>query len=390
LRILFLAPEPFFEPRGTPIAIFNLVRVLGKLGHQVELLTYHLGQPVELPGVRIRRIMGFPFIRKIPIGPSYRKLFLDVFLFARAWRLLKQERFDVIHGVEEAAYLAALLGWIFKTHFVYDMDSNIPEQLKYSGFFLPLVKGLIARIEAAAVTRARMIISVCSDLTEKVRQRFPGKKIFQIEDLPLFEGVRVAPESVAALRTKLGITGGPVVLYTGNFEKYQGVELLAEAAVPVIKRFPEVKFVLAGGEKPQVEALRRKVSALGLASNFILTGKVPLEEIPVYLEISSVLVSPRVKGTNVPMKIYSYLFSGRPLLATNILAHTQVLNEQVALLAAPERTSFSDGLLKLLTQPNLGRQLSATARILAENKFSSRIYEQKVEEAYRFLEESLR
>ncbi len=40
LRVLFLAPQPFFEVRGTPLAVLAMVRAVTGLGHQVELLTY--------------------------------------------------------------------------------------------------------------------------------------------------------------------------------------------------------------------------------------------------------------------------------------------------------------------------------------------------------------
>ena len=44
LRVLFLAPQPFFEVRGTPLAVLHLTRALAALGHEVDLLTFPQGR----------------------------------------------------------------------------------------------------------------------------------------------------------------------------------------------------------------------------------------------------------------------------------------------------------------------------------------------------------
>ena len=61
----------------------------------------------------------------------------------------------------------------------------------------------------------------------------------------------------------------------------------------------------------------------------------PAEEIPAFLDAADVLVSPRSLGTNTPLKIYQYLRSGRPIVATRLLTHTQVLDDEVAILTEP-------------------------------------------------------
>ena len=55
MKILMIAPQPFFEPRGTPISVRQRLTGLTMLGHQVDLATYHLGEDVDLPGLTIYR-----------------------------------------------------------------------------------------------------------------------------------------------------------------------------------------------------------------------------------------------------------------------------------------------------------------------------------------------
>ena len=69
MHILMIAPEPFFEPRGTPFSEFHRIRALTSLGHTVDLVTYPFGRDVDMPGLKIHRCLRPPFIRRVRIGP---------------------------------------------------------------------------------------------------------------------------------------------------------------------------------------------------------------------------------------------------------------------------------------------------------------------------------
>ena len=62
MHILMIAPEPFFEPRGTPFTEFHRIRALTTLGHTVDLVTYPFGRDVTMPGLRVFRCLRPPFI----------------------------------------------------------------------------------------------------------------------------------------------------------------------------------------------------------------------------------------------------------------------------------------------------------------------------------------
>ncbi|HTK41735.1 MAG TPA: hypothetical protein VL287_09085, partial [Gemmatimonadales bacterium] len=54
-RVLVVAPEPFYEDRGTPIAIRSVLAALSELHYEVDLLTYPVGQAVSIPGLQVIR-----------------------------------------------------------------------------------------------------------------------------------------------------------------------------------------------------------------------------------------------------------------------------------------------------------------------------------------------
>ena len=129
LKVLMIAPEPFFEPRGTPISVYQRLHALVALGHEIDLLTYHVGHDVDIPGVKIYRVPSIPFITHVKIGPSQAKLLLDVLLFFKAIMFLATNRYEVIHSHEEAAFMCMFFATIFRVQHVYDMHSSLPQQL---------------------------------------------------------------------------------------------------------------------------------------------------------------------------------------------------------------------------------------------------------------------
>ncbi len=125
MNILLLAPHPFYANRGTPIAVKFLCEGLSTLGHQLDVLTYHVGEDISLPGVTIHRIRKPPFIRRVPIGPSWQKLVCDFYLAVKMCRMLSCKQYDLVHAVEEAAFLAVRTD----IPFIYDMDSLMSRQI---------------------------------------------------------------------------------------------------------------------------------------------------------------------------------------------------------------------------------------------------------------------
>jgi glycosyltransferase involved in cell wall biosynthesis len=361
-----------------------MVRALADLGHQVDLLTYPQGQPAPVPGVRHLRSLPLPVGRVRP-GPSLAKIVLDVPFMVEAWARAALGRYDAVHAVEEAAHLVAPLLRLTGRPLVMDVDSSVPDQLRYSGFATrgPLVWAAEA-LERHALRQARTVITVCRSLTDGVRQRVPGAAVFQVEDPPLVDAAAPPPAAdVATLRAALGLPPGPVVLYSGNFEPYQGVELLVDAAA----RVPEASFVFMGGDAAAVDAMRARVAP---GARCVFTGTRPPSDLPAFMGLADVLVSPRVQGANTPFKVYSYLASGKPLVATRISTHTQLLDDSLAILVEPTAEALAEGIRHALTKPVDAGVRAARARALLEREYSPRRFREKVAQAYAHLEAGLR
>jgi glycosyltransferase involved in cell wall biosynthesis len=99
-----------------------------------------------------------------------------------------------------------------------------------------------------------------------------------------------------------------------------------------------------------------------------------------------VLVSPRLKGLNTPMKIYSYLDSGIAVLATRVRTHTQVLNDENAYLVEPEPLALGGGLADLLSDPALRERLARQAKAYVQREFTPEAARRKLDTFYRQME----
>jgi len=382
MRILMIAPEPFFEPRGTPFSEYHRIRALLELGHTVDLVTYPFGQDVSLPGLRIFRCGRPPFLRGVRVGPSAAKLVLDVALAVTALRRALAESYDVVHSHEEGAAIGVGLAAALGLPHLYDMHSSLPQQLGNFGYSRSRVlRRLFERFERLAVRRSRVVIVICPELRERVREVDPDVEPVLIENAPGAGETRASLDG-AAIRRSHGVPpDAPLVVYTGTFEAYQGLDLLFGAAARVRRERPDARFLLAGGRPDQVEMARDETSAAGLAGALIFAGERPAAEIPAYLEAADVLVSPRSRGTNTPLKIYQYLRAGRPIVATALRTHTQVLSDEVAILTDATAEAFAHGILRALSDPAAASVLGARAARLAASKYSYDAYLARTREA---------
>ena len=391
MKILMIAPEPFFQPRGTPFSEYHRLQALSKLGHEVDLITYPIGEDVAIEHVTIYRSLKLPSIEHVKIGPSLAKIFLDIPLFIQAFWMVMTRRYDCIHTHEEAVIIGALLRKFFGYPHVYDMHSSLPEQM--SNFGISRSKLLFKFgefMERWVLKHSSQTIVICPYLGERVEKLDRKQAYLVIENVPVTDSDRVVEQQeIDQLRQQIAPDNEIIILYTGTMEAYQGIDLLLESAKQVVKQYEQVKYVLVGGNPRQIQQMKDLAALLGIEKITCFLGQRPVEEMPVFMRLADILVSPRKDGKNTPLKIYSYLKSGKPIVATNILTHTQALNHDVAMLTENDPEAFAEGTLKLITDPKLRQQLATNALRLSEEKYSYHAYLEKTAQVYQYVETAL-
>lgn len=380
MRILMIAPQPFFRVRGTPFSVLHRIRALLKLGHQVDLVTFPFGEDPDLEGLTVHRTGRLPGVRDVAIGPSVSKAALDVPLFLRAFRLAQSGNFDLLHTHEEAGAMGAWLSRRFGIPHLYDMHSSLPQQFgNFGRFDWPPVVAAFRAVEAYILNGADGVIAICRDLGDRVKSSEYTGVVATIENCVNLPPPDYDESDEAQLRARLGLEERHrVVLYTGTFEPYQGLPLLVRSVPEVVERMPEVRFVLVGGTRPEIEELQEEVEAAGVDEVVFLVPKVAPEEVYLFHRIADVLVTTRIRGTNTPLKLYQYLEAGLPIVATDIYSHTQVLSDSTAELVAPIPEAISAGLLRVLEDEERASSLAEAANRLSREQYSEEAYTEKL------------
>ncbi len=397
MKALVISPQPFFSPRGTPFSVYYRTLIASELGMKIDLLTYGQGQNIDIPGVRIVRIPRFAFMGDVKVGPSFLKLFLDIFIFLWAVVLLLRNHYDCVHAHEEAVFFCLFLKPIFRFKLLYDMHSSLPQQLTNFQFTKSkLLIRIFKLLEDSCLQNADAVITICPDLSDYVNNLIQNKeKHFLIEN-SIFEPVKIIQESIKSKchsEIPLKNNNKPVklpdgkkyVVYAGTLEPYQGIDILIKSFKIVVSEIPEAFLVIVGGNEDQVRFYSNLAKKNGIEDNSCFTGLVSQLMAKNYCSIASVQVSPRSGGTNTPLKVYEQLANGIPLVATNIYSHTQVLNNEVAFLVEPNSSDMALGIIEAL-KPNGNRtQIVTNARKLYERKYSRFVYKEKMSRVFRLL-----
>ncbi len=384
MRILMLAPEPFLEPRGTPFSIYHRIKALLALGYEVDLVTYPIGKQVEMAGLRIYRAPALPFLKKVEIGPSLAKFPLDLCLFLTAVWQLNQEHYHYLHTHEEAGAMGVILAFIFRCRHLFDMHSDLSLMVSHFSLFKhPLLIHCVAAIQQSVLRHADIVIAVTAELKQTAEKIVPGKPIYLIRNVAVDEDMPAASqEDAIRLRQQLQLGSAPILLYTGTLEHYQGIDLLLQSAALVHQQVPSAHYVLVGGHPHQVSTYRHLAQELGIADIVHFTGQRPPEEMPQYMVLADILLSPRREGTNTPLKLYTYLRSGKPILATETYSHTELLTHDTSQLVPPTPEGLAQGALELLRDAEKAHRLGANGKKLAEEQYSWPVFLEKNRQAY--------
>ncbi len=167
--------------------------------------------------------------------------------------------------------------------------------------------------------------------------------------------------SKSEARRKLGLPlKQATVVYTGHLYQWKGVELIAETA----KMLKEVLFVLVGGTDRDIANFK---SRFGGIANLKIIGHRPYRQIPLFLKAADVLILANVPGQPLserytsPLKLFEYMASKRPIVASDLPSIREILNDKNAVLVQPTADSIAEGLKKVFSDQNLSDRISNQA-----------------------------
>ena len=389
MKVLFLAPQPFFQERGTPIAVRLAVQVLSaRSDDELDLLTYHEGHEITIPNARIIRIPDWFRIRGVGPGISFKKLVCDFVFLITALRLVWRNRrspYALVHAVEESVFVAAIIKFFWGIPYIYDMDSSLALQVTEKWAILKPLRPLLDFFERSAVRGSLAVVPVC-DALAVIADSHGSKETMILRDVSLLESSLDNSQQINLRKEADANSEDVIILYIGNLEAYQGIDLLIESQALLIKNAPKALLVIIGGTEQHIKLYTQKSAALGAANRIRFLGPRPVASLSDYLTQADILVSPRTKGNNTPMKIYSYLHSGIAIVATDLPTHSQVLTPLTSVLTAPNPAAFASGLESLVNDATIRAKIGGAGKALAEELYTYPVFEKNLNALYDKLE----
>jgi glycosyltransferase involved in cell wall biosynthesis len=390
-NILMIAPTSFFADYGSHVRILEEARILQKLGNRITLCTYHSGQDVD--DLTIERTAGIPWRKGYEIGSSWHKIAFDALLWVKCAKLVRRLRPDVIHAfLHEGAligYLLGLLGGVLSPSkggvlsgstdlvqvpskggvpLVFDFQGSLTSEMIDHKFLQPdsLSHRLLYRLEEIITHLPQALIANSHHAAELLVSQFgcDRRKIHIVPDCVDSDRFRpgvIGGEERLALKARLGIpTGCKVVVYLGLLAEYQGLDLLLQAAVHLLKACSDVHFLIMGF--PNVEHYRKMAGRLGLAEHVTFTGRIPYEEAPSYLALGDVAVAPKISATEGSGKLLNYMAMGLPVVAFDTPVSREYLGKQGVYVPLKDTLALAEALEALLDDPSRSIALAQQLR----------------------------
>lgn len=161
-----------------------------------------------------------------------------------------------------------------------------------------------------------------------------------------------------------------IVLYTGHLYKWKGVYTV----LPVAKQLPDIEFYFVGGLPQDIEKFNNKVKELGI-KNIHTLGHKPIDMVPYYLKAADVLLLPNdgdfkeAELYTSPIKMFEYMSSNRPIIASDLPSMREVLSDKNALIVNVKSIeNFKQALIKIFNNKELANSLAQQARQDVESR----------------------
>lgn len=325
VRVLVLAPTPFFADRGCHVRILEEARAVIPFGAELRLVTYHIGR--DVPGFPIDRIASIPWYGKLEAGPSWHKPYLDLMLLFKAFKVARSFKPHLIHAhIHEGAFIGAILKKLLRVPLLFDCQGSLTSEITDHGFVRPgsLLQRSFALLERWINLSSDFIITSAGPTVELLLQSGVRKDRIR----PLMDGVDTetfAPQPKEAIRARLGLPGDrPIVCYLGLLNSYQGVDLLLEAAADLKGQGAKLHYLIMGFPEA---GYREKADQMGLSEIVTFTGRIPYDEAPLYLSAGDIAVSPKISLTEANGKLFNYIACGLPTVAFDTPVNREILGD---------------------------------------------------------------
>jgi len=377
-----LAPTPYFSDRGCHVRIYEEARALIRRGHEVRIVTYHLGRDMaDIPTIRIPAV---PWYRKLAAGPSWHKPYLDILLFCTAASEIRRFRPDLLYAhLHEGAFLGIFLKMFFRIPLLFDCQGSLTTEIVDHNFVRAgsLPYRLFRLIEGFVNSRADLILTSSGPAARDLREHWavPVDRV-----RALMDGVDTGefrPFEREEVKRSLHLpVGVPVAVFLGVLNRYQGIDILLAVIKIIRDRGIPLHFLIMGF--PHDEYQRRAV-AEGLSGRVTFTGRIDYRDAARLLSAGDVALSPKVSLSEANGKLFNYMACGIPVLAFDTPINREILGDAGVYARFADAADFAARLEELVLHEGRRRELAEMVREKAVEEHSWEARGRDLEDACR-------
>lgn len=345
----------------------HILELLGNLKKYTNVTMFAPGQKSvnrNLPGVKYVPVIDNKYL----VQPSY-ELMLPFYLLGS---FLKNKP-DILYLRQNSfPIFPIVLCRILRVPSVVEVNGLVLDELKVNNsksFAYRVFSQLALYSEKLNYRYCDRIVSVTDKLKEELVKMYsiPESKISVINNganTDLFK-----PLNQDKAKSEIGLDPSmKYICFSGNLAAWQGVEFLISSAPLILKKCPEVRFLIVG-DGVMKDKLLETTSKLGLLDKFVFTGRVPYEMVPLYINAADVCVAPFIKGRNEKiglsaLKTYEYLACGKPIIASSIPGVKDLIDFSLGgISVSPENPEeLADAVIKLIQDEDLRTLMGESGR----------------------------
>ncbi len=389
MKILVIAPTPFFADRGTHIRILEEALALEKRGHSVTIATYHIGKDINQDiktNIDVRRIRRLLFwYEKLEAGPDWQKILLDIMLLRKAFNLARTQNPDIIHA---HLHEGVLIGWIVKKalfwrniRLVADFHGSLTKEMTSHSYLNGgLLRNIFFKIEKFIDNLGEKAISSSEENTKDIAELRLDHQVTTVLDgvnLACYEKLATKDE----LKKEFELPPDKVIItYTGALMFNKGIEYLLNAIPKVLEKNKNVYFILAGFP---ADGASKFVKDNNLFENVRVVSPLSYFELPKILMASDVGVDPKDSTTlQASGKILQYMAAGIPVVCFDRANNRTYLGEGGEYAVEISADGLAESMLNLIGE---SEKIVFKGKLNKQqvSKFSWDISAEKIESVYK-------
>ncbi|MDD5083606.1 MAG: glycosyltransferase family 4 protein [Candidatus Moranbacteria bacterium] len=358
MKILVIAPTPFFSDRGTHIRILEEALALEKRGHSVTLATYHIG--ADLPkrletNIDVRRIRRLLFwYKKLEAGPDWQKIILDLLLIKKVFFLARTKRPDVIHA---HLHEGVAIGWIVQKllfwrgiKLVGDFHGSLTKEMVSHDYLgAGFLKRVFQWIEARIDNMGDVAVTSSWENTQEISAIRKGKSTETLLDGVNDSWYQHLPSQSEA-RKQLGLPENKVIVtYTGALIPNKGIQYFLESIPLVLRSNPDVHFVIAGFP---LDLIQPFFEGKNLSASITFISPLSYFELPKLLHASDIGVDPKdVSVRQASGKTLQYMGAGLPVACFDTKNNREYLGAEHEMAQDLSPSGLADAIVNLVNDP---------------------------------------